>query len=83
MQYHFEITTTPATATITAELEDATPVEFDNNGKTKLTYDFETKITKIKITAPGYEDGDLDDHTIAAEVVDNKKTKALTRKKVL
>ena len=41
-------------------------------------------ITKIKITAEGYEDGTLDDHTLAAEVTgeENKKTITLTKKKV-
>ena len=76
---------TPATAAITAELEDGTKVEFENDGKTKEKYDFETKITQIKITAAGYEDGTLADHTIAAEVNgdENKATLALTKKKVL
>ena len=83
-QYFFQILVTPASAAITAELEAGTKVEFDKDGKSKIQYDFETKITKIKITAEGYEHGTLDDHTLAAEVTgdENKKTITLTKKKV-
>ena len=60
-------------------------MEFENDGNTKEKYDFETKITKIKITAAGYEEGTLDDHTLAAEVTgdENKKSKDLIKIKVL
>ena len=52
---------------------------------TELSFDYQTKITKIKITDTGYEDGSLEDHTIAAEVTgeENKKTITLTKKKVI
>ena len=60
-------------------------MEFENDGNTKEKYDFETKITNIKITAAGYEDGTLEDHTLVAEVTgdENKKSISLTKKKVI
>ena len=74
-QYHFKVNKTPALAKISAELEDGTDVKFDNDGKTEEMYNFETKITKIELMATGYEDLELKDHIIAAEINGDENTK--------
>ena len=79
-----EIQKLPKTATVTAELEDGTKVAFDKDCKTTSAFKIGTKITKIKITAPGYKDETLEDHTIVVEIKgdENEKEKTLTKLQV-
>ena len=85
VKFFLKIDKTPSNAKITAELSAAgVPVEFDDDGKTKLAFNIGAKIVKIKMVADGYEDGTLPDHEIVKEEKgdENKKALILTPKKV-
>ena len=63
---------------ITAQLSNGTVVSFENDGKTTDEYKLFENITNIQMSATGYENGSLSDHTIVMEVIGDENTKNLT-----
>ena len=63
---------------ITAQLSNGTAVDFENNGKTTVEYKLSENITNIQMSATGYVNGTVSNHTIVMEVTGDENTKNLT-----